>query len=79
MSNAKSFHTTYNVYNKCEEDKDYWGVYWLNKEKYSLNRISKVIGILRSTVQNIVKMIENKWQPTTTPHTGAPKKLTERD
>ena len=78
MSNAKSSNTIHKTYNK-REDKKYWGVYWLNKEKYTISRISAAIGISKATVQNIIKRVKKKGTPTPEHHTGAPKKLNERD
>ena len=78
MSNAESSNTIHKTYNK-REDKKYWGVYWLNKEKYTMSHISAAIGISKATVQNIIKRIKEKGTPTPEHHTGAPKKLNERD
>lgn len=74
MSNVESSTPTHITYRK-REDKNYWGVYWLNKEKYSMGRISEVVGIPKSIVQCIIKRINDKGVPTPERQTGAPKKL----
>ena len=44
-----------------------------------MSRISAAIGIPKATVQNIIKRIREKGTPSTEQHTGALKKLNERD
>lgn len=44
-----------------------------------MGHISAVVGIPKSTVRSIIKRIKEKGEPTPARHTGAPKKLNERD
>lgn len=64
---------------KSRETKNYWGVYWLKKENYTMSRISEVVGVSKATVQSIIKRIDEKETPLPARQPGAPKKLNERD
>jgi transposase len=78
MSSTQSSSTTTEVSSKLEI-KNLWGVYWLNKEKYSMSRIAKVINISKATVQVVIERIRKTGTPVPKPRPGRSKKLDERD